>query len=408
MRHQPMPISRLVLGAAVATLMSTVAMVGLGPDAVGAGPASDDSDVTAGPAEVTPMSRVSTDPSDLGDSEDSDDPVSTDDPVVADLVVGSSPTVTVERAADQSRSTNDATIRFAVEFSEAVTGFDPADVVVDGTATGGTVVVGGTGTSYTVSISGTTQGTVIVSVPSAAATTGSGASSAASTSAADGNVVEYDVFAPYLTVPSDVSRNNDPGRDGAVVTFKATATDPPAGEEDELQTISGPAQTSDADVDVECNRASGTFLSLGTTTVTCSATDRAGNTETASFAISVVDVEDPVFAASPDVTEVAVGSVTPVDFASPVARDNSKSATVVCDPPARSDFAIGTSPVTCTASDPSGNTATIRFDVVVSAALLPATGRNADLAGIAWKALLVGLLLVGLSRIPRQPRPRVR
>jgi hypothetical protein len=81
-----------------------------------------------------------------------------------------------------------------------------------------------------------------------------------------------DRTAPVLDVPADMSVDAT-GPDGAVVTYSATATD-----------------TWDPRPTVECSPASGGQLPIGTTTVSCSATDDSGNTSTASFDVRVEGV----------------------------------------------------------------------------------------------------------------------
>jgi hypothetical protein len=93
------------------------------------------------------------------------------------------PTVTVEQAAGQVDPTNVSPVRFTVVFSEPVTGFDPADVVLGGTAGAVTAVVSGSGTTYTVAVSGMTRdGTVTAAVPQGAVSDAAGNASTASTS----------------------------------------------------------------------------------------------------------------------------------------------------------------------------------------------------------------------------------
>ena len=78
-----------------------------------------------------------------------------------------------------------------------------------------------------------------------------------------------DNSAPLLTVPVTVSVNaTSPA--GARVTYIATATD-----------------NVDVDPEVVCTPASGSIFAIGTTTVTCTATDDAGNTTTKSFNVVV-------------------------------------------------------------------------------------------------------------------------
>lgn len=93
------------------------------------------------------------------------------------------PTVTVDQAADQPDPTTVPSIRFTVVFSEPVTGFTGADVVLSGNgATGATASVAGSGTTYTITVTGVTRaGPVRVDVPGGAASDAAGNLSLAST-----------------------------------------------------------------------------------------------------------------------------------------------------------------------------------------------------------------------------------
>ncbi|MBI2774152.1 MAG: hypothetical protein HYX56_06650, partial [Chloroflexi bacterium] len=85
-------------------------------------------------------------------------------PSTSDNVVtfdAQAPGVAVTRAATQPDRTNQPTILFAVAFSEPVTGFDAADVVLGGTlqgAAGLSAVVTGSGATYTVAVTGMNPG----------------------------------------------------------------------------------------------------------------------------------------------------------------------------------------------------------------------------------------------------------
>jgi hypothetical protein len=69
-----------------------------------------------------------------------------------------SPTATVALADGQTGVSGQDTVRFVVTFSEAVSGFDAADVILGGTAEGGRVSVTGSGNSYVVTVTGLTRG----------------------------------------------------------------------------------------------------------------------------------------------------------------------------------------------------------------------------------------------------------
>ena len=86
-----------------------------------------------------------------------------------------------------------------------------------------------------------------------------------------------DVQPPTITCPANISVGNSPGQCGATVNFTPTATDNCPG------------------VTVTSVPASGSLFPIGTTTVTSTATDAAGNTATCSFTVTVTDTENPSF-----------------------------------------------------------------------------------------------------------------
>jgi hypothetical protein len=94
------------------------------------------------------------------------------------------PSVTINQAAVQTDPASSGPIRFTVVFSEDVTGFTAADVILSGTAPGPlTAVVTGSGPTYTVSVSGMTgAGTVTAAIPAGAAQDVAGNLSLAATS----------------------------------------------------------------------------------------------------------------------------------------------------------------------------------------------------------------------------------
>jgi hypothetical protein len=74
---------------------------------------------------------------------------------------------------------------------------------------------------------------------------------------------------PLITVPADITTSAT-SASGAVVTYTATATD-----------------LVDGTITPSCVPASGSIFPIGTTTVTCSATDSAHNTSAGSFTVTV-------------------------------------------------------------------------------------------------------------------------
>jgi hypothetical protein len=117
------------------------------------------------------------------------------------------PTVTIEQIAGQADPTNSSPITFAVHFSEAVTGFDAADISFAGSTVGSSLVadVSGVGQDYTVTVTGMTgAGTVVASIPAGAAVNSLGVASAASTST--DNTVTFDNVPPSVTVNQAVGQ----------------------------------------------------------------------------------------------------------------------------------------------------------------------------------------------------------
>ncbi len=85
--------------------------------------------------------------------------------------IGTLPTVTIDQAVGQADPTNTAPINFTVVFSEDVTGFEGADVMLSGTAGATAAVVTGGPVTYNVAVSGmTASGTVIVTIAAGVAT----------------------------------------------------------------------------------------------------------------------------------------------------------------------------------------------------------------------------------------------
>ena len=89
---------------------------------------------------------------------------------------------------------------------------------------------------------------------------------------------------PIIVCPADITVSNDPGQCSAVVTYSATASD-------DCSTAS-----------ISCSPSSGSVFPVGTTTVTCIATDVSGNADTCTFDITGNDTEAPVASCPADIT----------------------------------------------------------------------------------------------------------
>ncbi len=177
---------------------------------------------------------------------------------------------------------------------------------------------------------------------------------AGNTASGSFTVTVGDTTAPTLTLPPNLTREAT-GPSGAPVTFTATAVD----------AVSGA-------VAVTCTPASGSTFPLGTTTVTCTATDAAGNTAAGSFTVTVGDTTAPILTLPPNLTREATGpSGAPVTFTATAVDAVSGAVAVTCTPASGSTFPLGTTTVTCTATDAAGNTAAGSFTITVTPAGAP-------------------------------------
>jgi hypothetical protein len=157
--------------------------------------------------------------------------------------------------------------------------------------------------------------------------------------------------------PSNMVKSTDPGVCTAVVTWTVpTASDNCPG------------------VILTSTHNSGASFPKGTTTVTYTATDMSGNTTTCSFTVTVNDTELPVISACPSniVKNTDAGVCTAVvTWTAPTASDNCPGVTLTSTHNSGASFPKGTTTVTYTATDMSGNTTTCSFTVTVNDNELP-------------------------------------
>lgn len=154
---------------------------------------------------------------------------------------------------------------------------------------------------------------------------------------------------PVLNLPANITTEaTSPG--GAIVSYTASATD-----------------AVDGSVAPICTPASGSIFALGVTPVTCSATNNAGYTANGSFTVTVRDTTPPKVTVPANITTEATGSsgatVTYIDSAMDLVDG---AVTPACNPASGSTFAVGTTNVTCNATDKAGNTGSGSFNVTIS------------------------------------------
>jgi hypothetical protein len=109
---------------------------------------------------------------------------------------------------------------------------------------------------------------------------------------------------------------------------------------------------------------SGSFFSVGTTSVIATATNSNGSAS-CSFNVVVTDKTGPVISCPANKTVTTSGTSAIVTF-SVTATDNCGAVSVVSNPPSGSSFPLGTTTVVSTATDSAGNTANCSFTVTVT------------------------------------------
>ena len=175
------------------------------------------------------------------------------------------------------------------------------------------------------------------------------------------NIIIKDNDAPVLSIPSDFTEEAT-GPSGATITYSASAVD-----------------AIDDTVSVNCSISSGLIFPIGDTTVNCSATDTAGNVAEGSFTITVQDATPPTLIVPLDITQEAVSSSgATVTFTASASDTVSGPLTPTCTPMSDSTFPLGTTTVTCTATDAAGNTATSSFNIIVQDTTKPIITLNGD------------------------------
>jgi len=168
------------------------------------------------------------------------------------------------------------------------------------------------------------------------------------TTSASFTVTVQDTTPPTVTVPGATTAEAS-GPSGVAVTFSASASD----------VVSGSLTPS-------CSPASGSTFPLGSTSVTCTATDGAGNSGSASFTVTVQDTTPPTVTVPGATTAEASGpSGVAVTFSASASDVVSGSLTPSCSPASGSTFPLGSTSVTCTATDGAGNSGSASFTVTV-------------------------------------------
>jgi gliding motility-associated-like protein len=166
-------------------------------------------------------------------------------------------------------------------------------------------------------------------------------------SACSFNITVTDDMAPVVECPEDIVVWLEEGESTAVIDFTAQASD-------------------NCDFALDYSHDPGSEFPLGTTNVAVTATDLAGNSTECSFDVTVLDENAPVIICPDDITvsqdEGQCGAV--VHFEVSVSDESGVILGYSHDP--GSVFPVGTTTVTVTATDESGNSAECSFRVTVT------------------------------------------
>ena len=182
---------------------------------------------------------------------------------------------------------------------------------------------------------------------------------AGNVSALESSVIRIDASRPSATCP-------------AATTLAANSTCQAA-----IPNVAGSVTASDnltsvVSLIITQSPAAGTLVGTGPHNIAVTVTDIAGNSKTCTTTFTVIDNTAPTIGCPANVSAAAaLGQVSAVvTFSNLIVTDNCSGVTTACAPPSGSTFPLGTTTVTCTATDASGDHAGCSFTVAVSGTLL--------------------------------------
>jgi hypothetical protein len=170
--------------------------------------------------------------------------------------------------------------------------------------------------------------------------------------------------APVLNLPGNLVQEGDT-TGGAHAAYTVSATD---------------AQDSPAPTPI-CSPAAGALIPLGWTTVSCTVTDSDGQSDQGTFKINVVDTTRPSLSGMPGDRSLTTANPAgaALVYTPPTASDVVDAHPAVSCAPASGGLApVGTTTVTCTATDASGNSRSASFTVSVTLSV------SADVWRVDW------------------------
>lgn len=253
-------------------------------------------------------------------------------------------TVVTWTATDGKGNAGTATQNVVVEDTTAPVVTAPADATAEATGTDTVVDIGSATATDAVGVTSLTSDAPAVFPVGTTVVTWTATDAEGNTGTAIQNVTVEDTTAPVVTAPANVSGIEATGTNTIVEIGTATATD----------AVGVKTLTSDAPAS----------FPVGTTVVTWTATDAAGNAGTATHTVTVEDTIAPVVTAPAYITGVeATSKNTDVTIGAATATDAVGVETLGSDAPA--SFPVGTTVVTWTATDAAGNAGTATQNVTV-------------------------------------------
>ncbi|MBK8297485.1 MAG: HYR domain-containing protein [Saprospiraceae bacterium] len=191
---------------------------------------------------------------------------------------------------------------------------------------------------------------------------------AGNVSSCTSTVTVQDNILPQISCPGNNTVNNTPGICGAVYTYTTPV---------------GTDNCPGANTVRTAGLASGATFPIGPTTVTYKVTDGVGLTATCSFTITVLDNEKPMITCPANIVDsTGVDScIKKVTFAVS-ATDNCELAPISYSHTSGSTFPIGTTTVTVTATDLSGNSKTCSFTITINRRTEKCNGKDDDCDGL--------------------------
>ena len=299
-------------------------------------------------------------------------PVATDN--LSTPVVGCNPTpgfefpvgATTVNCTARDASGRSASADFTVTISPFVASNTPPTVTVSGPDTVAAQSPAGAVVSYTVSVDDAEDDPdppfACPGAPPSGATFPVGETTFTCSATDSGGLSGSDLYEVTVTPYVDDVPPVFVGPSGTTVNDSA----PPFGSEPVNYTISA-TDNVDSDVDIDCNPASGSPFSVGSTTVNCTATDDSDNQSQISFSVTVQGKEAPIVTVPASITVEANGPGGAIVNYPPATATDSASGSLqaTCEPPSGSRFPVGTTLVTCSASDGSGTVGSASFQIRV-------------------------------------------